>query len=216
MKTAIMIDGGYYLKRAHAIKGQKSACDRATELELYCHALISHDETRELYRVFYYDCPPSDQVFWNPIEKRNVSLAKTSQYKWMNEFHKELTHKRKFALRMGELLQTQEGYRLKKKSLKELLSGKKTIDQLTTDDLTLDIQQKGVDMKLGIDVASLSYGRFVDQIIMIAGDTDFVPAAKLARRQGIDFILDPMWKTISDSLSLHIDGIESAWPRPKK
>ncbi len=27
----------------------------------------------------------------------------------------------------------------------------------------------------------------IDQIILIAGDSDFVPAAKLARREGIDF-----------------------------
>lgn len=41
---------------------------------------------------------------------------------------------------------------------------------------------------------------------MISGDSDFVPAAKLARRAGIDFLLDPMWsEQISDSLSEHIE-----------
>jgi uncharacterized LabA/DUF88 family protein len=32
----------------------------------------------------------------------------------------------------------------------------------------------------------------VQQIVLISGDEDFVPALKLARREGIDFILDPM------------------------
>lgn len=45
--------------------------------------------------------------------------------------------------------------------------------------------------------------------ILIAGDSDFVPAAKHARREGIDFILDPMWHTIKDSLYEHIDGLET-------
>ena len=46
---------------------------------------------------------------------------------------------------------------------------------------------------------------------MIAGDSDFVPAAKLARREGIDFILDPMWNKIKDDLFEHIDGLKSQW-----
>jgi uncharacterized LabA/DUF88 family protein len=39
-------------------------------------------------------------------------------------------------------------------------------------------------MRIGLDIASLSYKKQVDQIILIAGDSDFVPAAKLARREG--------------------------------
>jgi uncharacterized LabA/DUF88 family protein len=44
---------------------------------------------------------------------------------------------------------------------------------------------------------------------LISGDSDFVPAAKLARREGIDFILDPMGQVIRDDLSEHVDGIRS-------
>ena len=117
---------------------------------------------------------------------------------------------------MGELLETQGGYTLKPEALKKLLSGAMRIEDLETSDLRLEITQKGVDMKLGLDVASLAYGKHVDQIVMIAGDSDFVPAAKLARRNGIDFILDPMWHTISKSLSKHVDGIESCCPKPEK
>lgn len=62
------------------------------------------------------------------------------------------------------------------------------------------MQQKGVDMKIGIDIASLAYKHLVDQIILISGDSDFTPAAKLARQEGIDFILDPMGHTINSSL----------------
>lgn len=34
-------------------------------------------------------------------------------------------------------------------------------------------------MRIGIDIASLAYKKQVEQIILIAGDSDFVPAAKL-------------------------------------
>ena len=49
----------------------------------------------------------------------------------------------------------------------------------------------------------------MNQIILISGDSDFVSAAKLARREGIDFILDPMGSDIKDDLYEHIDGIHS-------
>ena len=70
-------------------------------------------------------------------------------------------------------------------------------------------------MKIGLDIASLAYKKQVDQIILISGDSDFVPAAKLARREGIDFILDPMWSDIADDLFEHIDGLKSQWKKKK-
>lgn len=64
--------------------------------------------------------------------------------------------------------------------------------------------------------ASLTERGLVNQIIMISGDSDFVPAAKHARRSGIDFILDPMWAPITDSLSEHIDGVRQCIARSPK
>jgi uncharacterized LabA/DUF88 family protein len=60
----------------------------------------------------------------------------------------------------------------------------------------------------------MAFKKQVDQIILVAGDSDFVPAAKLARREGIDFILDPMWQYIRDDLHEHIDGLRSVVRRP--
>ncbi|MEG1938948.1 MAG: NYN domain-containing protein, partial [Akkermansia sp.] len=59
------------------------------------------------------------------------------------------------------------------------------------------------------DIVSMALKKQVDKIILISGDSDFVPAAKLARREGIDFILDPMWATIKPQLNEHIDGLKS-------
>ena len=59
----------------------------------------------------------------------------------------------------------------------------------------------------------MAYKKQVDQIILVSGDSDFVPAAKLARREGIDFILDPMWHRVSDDLLEHIDGLKSVCPK---
>ena len=80
----------------------------------------------------------------------------------------------------------------------------------------LDVKQKGVDMKIGIDIASLAYKKQVDKIVLISGDSDFVPAAKLARREGVDFVLDPMWVDIKPELYEHIDGLRTFAPNPNK
>ena len=89
------------------------------------------------------------------------------------------------------------------------MAGERTVDNLEEKDFIFTAEQKGVDMRIGLDIASLAYKKLVDQIILISGDSDFVPAAKLARREGIDFILDPMWQDIRADLKEHIDGLTS-------
>ena len=88
-----------------------------------------------------------------------------------------------------------------------MCAGKLTIDDLKESDFRLNVRQKGVDMRIGIDIASMAYKKQVTKIILIAGDSDFVPAAKLARREGIDFVLDPMGNSLPADLNEHIDGI---------
>lgn len=210
IRTAILVDGGFYRPRMYSLLGEKSPTDRAAELETYCMKHINApDEQRSLYRVFYYDCMPSKKRIYHPKNKTLVDLGQTPLYKWMDEFLDKLKDKRKFALRLGALSDEQLGYRLKADALKKLYNGKSTLDTLNDEDFDLNIIQKGVDMKIGIDIASLAYKKQVDQIILISGDSDFVPAAKLARREGIDFILDPLLANIKDDLREHIDGIET-------
>jgi len=55
----------------------------------------------------------------------------------------------------------------------------------------------------------MSYIAFSIMIVLISGDSDFVSAAKLARREGIDFVLDPLGATIKEDLFEHIDGLRT-------
>lgn len=210
IRVAILVDGGFYRKRANLLFGIKTAEERAIELEEYCKAHLHQGKTDTyLYRIFYYDCPPCDKNIYHPFLQKNVNLKKSDLYKWMTNFLNELKSKRKFALRMGRLSNNDSGYILKPEIIKSLFSGKIKISEITENDFRLDIKQKTMDMKLGTDIASMVLKKQVDQIILIAGDSDFVPAAKLARREGVDFILDPMGQNINDDLNEHIDGIRS-------
>lgn len=210
-RTAILIDGAFYLKRSKNLFGTKTPQLRVDELYTYCNR---HLKDRELYRIFFYDCPPSRKTIYHPLTQKSVNLEKTDQFKWVTEFHKKLVLKRKVALRLGELLESNAGYVLNSDTTKKLLRGDIQITDLTENNFYLDISQKGVDMKIGLDISLMAHKKLVDQIILIAGDSDFVPAAKYARREGIDFILDPMWHTIKDSLNEHIDGLKSRTQKP--
>jgi uncharacterized LabA/DUF88 family protein len=216
MKTAIMVDGGFYRKRAAYLWGKKTPERRAQELMAYCQAHLRHEQEyadRSLYRIFYYDCPPLSKTVFHPLLKRGIDFGHSDTYLWANSFFEELKKQRKVALRFGELSDEFACFQLNPDVTRGLCSGAITVDDLTENDFRISFSQKGVDMKIGIDITSLALKKQVDQIILIAGDSDFVPAAKLARREGIDFILDPMWATIKDSLFEHIDGLMSQWKR---
>ena len=210
MKTAILVDGGYYRKRAVHVLGKKTAKDRAQELYDYCYKhLFKNKDSSEmdyLYRIFYYDCPPIDKQVFHPLLNKNINFSKSDTRKWTEDFFNYLSIKRKVALRLGNLSESETVYQLSYDKLKALLSKRISLDDLTENDFALNMRQKGVDMMIGVDISSMAFKKQVDKIILIAGDSDFVPAAKLARREGVDFILDSLGASIKPSLSLHIDG----------
>ena len=190
--------------------------DGASIAELLHKYALSHlSKPEELYRIFVYDAPPMDKSVRLPISKRGLHLGKTETSKTRLAFFEALKKKRKTALRLGRL-DPNSSWTLKPEVQKKLLSGMKTWEELVDDDFTTGGRQKQVDMKLGLDIASLALKQLVTKIILISGDSDFVPAAKLARREGIDFVLDPMWNPISPDLNEHVDGIITRAPRPEK
>lgn len=87
------------------------------------------------------------------------------------------------ALRLGKTT-WQNNWVLKENVLNDLLQKARDIDSLTDSDFHPNIQQKIVDMKIGLDISTIAFKRLADRIVLIAGDSDFVPAAKLARTEG--------------------------------
>lgn len=130
------------------------------------------------------------------------------------QFFEELKKKRKLALRLG-VVKTHNEWVIKPSVTKLLFRGEKKFEELSENDVEMVMRQKGIDMKIGVDIASLALKRFVDRIVLISGDSDFVLAAKLARREGIDFILDPMWNSVEPSLFEHKDGLKNRANKPK-
>jgi uncharacterized LabA/DUF88 family protein len=214
-RVAVLIDGGFYRKRFREVYGElpKSPIELAKKLHIM--AIRHAGKFEDLYRIFYYDCPPLSKKAHNPISGRAIDFSKEPQAVYVNAYLEELKRKRKMALRLGRLGEFNE-WCIRPRYTKQLVSGALDPKSLTEDDVYYSMAQKGVDMKIGIDIATLAFRQLVGKIILVAGDADFVPAAKLARREGIDFVLDPMWCHIDDELYEHVDGLESKCPDPSK
>jgi uncharacterized LabA/DUF88 family protein len=217
-RVAILIDLGFFLPRYRAVIEQKA--DPAHTPKEVADALfataVRHVQRRQgegLYRVLVYDCKPLEKKAHNPITNNAIDFKKTDAFRFRVELHRELVCHRKVALRLGELHDGSR-WKLTSRATDRLLRKEITTADLTEQDVLYDVTQKGVDIKFGIDIASLAYKHLVERVVLITGDADFVPAAKLARREGIDVVLDPLWNHIPPSLHEHIDGLKSVWPKP--
>ena len=105
----------------------------------------------------------------------------------------------------------QRGWTLTDSYIKKAIKG--THQPLQVGDVLLSQEQKGVDMRIGIDVATLALKRIVDRIILISGDIDMVPALKLARREGIQVIMVQVCCRISTQLDEDCDLVRDIIPK---
>ena len=76
---------------------------------------------------------------------------------------------------------------------------------VTGEDLVPDMVQKGVDIRIGLDIAWISLKRVVDVLVLVTGDSDFVPVTKFARKEGIKVYLDTMDHPVRRELKAHVD-----------
>lgn len=107
-----------------------------------------------------------------------------------------LSHKDLFAVRRGVL--KFRGYRPKKTPVAPAT--------LTDADFEPIFEQKGVDMRIGLDIAAYSDNHSVERIILVSADTDCVPALKYGRRAGLQTVLvEPAGARIPPELLAHAD-----------
>lgn len=76
---------------------------------------------------------------------------------------------------------------------------------IAVNDISPVFQQKAVDMKLGIDIALIALKRQVQRMVILTGDSDFIPAFKLARKEGMIVTLDALTNHVKESLREHTD-----------
>jgi uncharacterized LabA/DUF88 family protein len=218
MQTAVLIDLAFALKRYKVVVERPSGREHSPEEIVDClwKTAKQHADAGggSLYRILCYDCDPYERGSTHPVTGLFVDFSRSSVAKRNRRIQELLISRRSVAMRRGRLVPRQ--WSMPERTLKEILSGRRRVEDLEPSDLIFDLRQKQVDMKLGLDVASLAYKRLVQRIVLVAGDSDFVPAAKLARREGLDFVLDPLWHQIDPDLREHIDGLKTFWAKPRR
>jgi uncharacterized LabA/DUF88 family protein len=200
-KYAILLDGGFVTAKLKAHLGRFPL---STDVVTLCAKLQSRAELSDLklLRIYYYDAPPLNKVIVNPLNSERLDLGKTSRASEARRLQESLDLEPNFAVRRGETVF--HGWRLGAAATQELQNRPRSP---VAKDFVPDIKQKGVDLRIGLDIARLSLRRLVDVIVVVAGDSDLVPAFKFARREGIRVYLDYLGHSVARDLRVHVDLI---------
>lgn len=197
---AVLIDGGFIKKRL----GSQAHPFTAEKLSQFLESLTKHDALlkHQLHRVYFYDAAPLTDTKPTPLGGDPVNYGITPQAQANKALHAALVRVPFVALRMGEL--SFRGWALK--------PGVLQTDQpdvtITRESLRANIQQKGVDMRIGLDIAALTLKKLAQIIVLVTADSDFVPAMKFARREGAQLFLVPFnAQSIKESMREHSDLI---------
>jgi len=199
-RYALLIDGGFFFRKLrNRLKRPPKVDDVLTEIGRMreCDALKDF----ELLRVYYYDAEPATGTIKHPLTKETINLAETPIYTANKAFLQSLELQPDISLRLGEL--APRGYRLDSHTLKDK---DLTKDRLSASDFKPDLEQKGVDLRIGLDIARLSLRNMVSTIVVCTGDSDFIPAFKFARREGVRVLLAHMGHGVKRELKAHTDG----------
>lgn len=198
-KAVLFLDGGFVKKKLQA---QTGAFPTVQDIVGLCTAIMAKPRLRdkELLRVYYYDAPPLEGQATNPLDGSQINFSTTAAAAQNRALIDSLELQPDFAVRRGSLVQ--RGWKLGKYALKNLKTKSGTI---TAKDLVPDISQKGVDIKIGLDVASIALKRFAEVFVLVTGDSDFIPPMKFARKEGIRIYLECLGHPVRRELKAHTD-----------
>ena len=114
-KVAILLDGGYFLKRLPSVRRDIDDSNPQEVAESIVQLISGHltqineiyrypNPERLLYRCFFYDAWPYANKAHLPISNRAIDYAKSKQAQFRNELLRLLREEPNFALRMGEVI----------------------------------------------------------------------------------------------------------------
>ena len=154
---AVLVDGGFLKRRI----GSEQQPLNAQKFQEFLAALGTHSalSPHALHRVYFYDAAPLNESKACPLNGGTINFGASQTATQNRTLHNELVRMSFVALRMGEL--GFRGWGLRKNVLQA-----KT-DQVTIHavDLQPTIQQKGVDMRIGLDIAALTLKKIADVIV---------------------------------------------------
>lgn len=168
MKTiAVLVDGGHVrvlAKRA----GHQFRADFLEQVGAAC--AVSGER---IHRILFYDCAPYSGAKALPVS------GDVHQFQGTDHELRELARRPLFAVRRGVL-------KFRGWVPRQIPIAGTT---LTDADFKPEFEQKGVDMRIGLDMANYAANHSVELLALVTNDTDCIPAMKYARRAGLQVAL---------------------------
>lgn len=202
-KVNILIDGGFFIQK---FKEREGRLPNANDIENEIAVIMEETQKKTgadckdiLFRVYYYDCSPYGGKVKKPGDTVETDYSQTKAYTVKERVLKALAQKERFAVRLGEL--SFDGWNEVKKT--DPTTGKEITDH------TPKLRQKGVDMKVGLDMALMALKHTVDKVVLVAGDSDFIAPMKFVRKEGLQVYLYSMGHKVKARLTEHCDFILS-------
>jgi len=196
-RVAVLIDGGH-LRACAASDRQKYTADFIVKVAKAC---VQSAET--LFRIQYYDCDQYAGTVSLPVS------GGSKTYPGGDPLLATLAREEQVAVRKGILK-----FRGWERTPASLHAGR-TPAQLTDADFKAKWEQKGVDLRLGLDIITLTETKAAQLIVLLTGDTDLIPAMKLARGRGLQVAgVDLPNRRIIPELKPHLDFFRqlATWP----
>ncbi len=163
----LLIDGGH-LRSVASSAGFTYNPDLIEAFARGCH-----DPSEEaLRRILYYDCPQYRGNQRLPVSGGMKNFMASD--KWLED----LASRELFAVRRGTI--AFRGW--SPRSIP--IAGR----SLTDADFKPNFEQKGVDMRIGLDIAGITADRRMQRISLVSADADLIPAMKHARRAGVQVV----------------------------
>jgi len=193
------MDGGFVKKK---ISQQHHRFPTTQDITGLCQVILNKPALQgfRLFRVYFYDAPPYEGTSTNPINRVPVNFSATPQAVQNQNLLRSLELQPNFAVRRGTLLLS--GWKLGSGAMKALATKQRP---LNAHDLVPDLKQKGVDMRIGLDIAWLSLKKIVDAMVLVTSDSDFIPAMKVARKEGVQVFLEHLGHPVYRELKVHSD-----------
>ncbi len=168
MRSAIFLDGGYFLNQVKAAQVNIDY-DRLAD---YFMAPLRQRVPMDLMRSYFYYCAP-----WMSTTPTEDELRRMEQF---SKFIQQIEDLSRWQVRLGKLEKRRDGMREY-------------------------FEQKRVDVLLSIDLVRHAASGHIQHAILIAGDSDFIPAVISAKEAGVTLTL---W--CGDKTTVHKDLITVA------
>ena len=184
MDSYVLIDGGFLRKRCSELRTKL----RAEDIPYVAQQLMKREGAKqELFRIYYYDCPPFAQEVQLPVSGEIHRFSQDSLYAqqmlFLNQL-KDLDHVWVYDRDFSN-----------------------PVPRLDDSCFLPQFEQKEIDTLITMDILQAAQERTVRKLFLIAGDTDFAPALRFAREHGIQVYLFTLGNKVKQALRENDDVV---------